>query len=284
VRLTRFAPAPTGYLHLGHIVNAIYVWGMARARGARVLLRVEDHDRDRSRPEYERALLDDLDWLGFTPDLFSTDDFRAGRCESRQSDRGAIYADAARQLADAGLLYACACTRRDIARASTDTTDELKYPGTCRDLGLPLDAGVTWRVRMTPGVEGFDDALLGPQAQDPAEQCGDVAIRDRSGHWTYQFAVTVDDHLQGITLVVRGRDLLASTGRQIRLGRLLGRAEPATYAHHPLVMKSPTQKLSKSGRDSGVRDLRQAGWSPARVIALAAAQAGVPSDLLAAST
>ena len=106
--LTRFAPAPTGYLHLGHVASALYVWGLGRAAGARVLLRVDDHDRQRCQPAYERALLDDLDWLGFAADVFPTSAFRAGRSDGRQSDRGAIYAAAARQLADASLVYACA--------------------------------------------------------------------------------------------------------------------------------------------------------------------------------
>ena len=119
---------------------------------------------------------------------------------------------------------------------------------------------------MDPGAERFFDELLGPQEQDPSLQCGDVLVRDRLGNWTYQFAVTVDDHLQRITDVIRGVDLLASTGRQIRLARLLGRATPPRFWHHPLVMKSPAQKLSKSDGDTGVRDLRAAGWTAEDVL------------------
>ena len=110
--LTRFAPAPTGYLHLGHVANALHVWAEARAHGGPVLLRIEDHDRERCRPEYETALLEDLDWLGFVPDIYPTDAFRVGRCESRQSDRGAIYDAMAARLREQGLVYACRCTRR----------------------------------------------------------------------------------------------------------------------------------------------------------------------------
>jgi len=110
--LTRFAPAPTGYLHLGHVANAIRVWGDARARAGGVLLRIEDHDRERCRPEYETALLDDLDWLGFVPDVYPTAAFRAGRCESRQSDRLDVYQRTAEELMARGLVYACACTRK----------------------------------------------------------------------------------------------------------------------------------------------------------------------------
>jgi glutamyl-tRNA synthetase/glutamyl-Q tRNA(Asp) synthetase len=269
VPLTRFAPAPTGYLHLGHVLNAKWVWGLARARGAKVLLRIEDHDRERCRPEYERAILDDLDWLGFVPDLFPTDAFRAGRCESRQSDRLAIYEAAAQDLESRGLLYGCTCSRQQVsATAGDETGGELHYPGTCRDRGIPLGPGVAWRLQLDHGVEAFDDLLCGPQQQDPSRQCGDVVIRDRLGNWTYQFVVSVDDFRQGVDLVVRGRDLLASTGRQIRIARLLGRDTPATFAHHELIMKTPTQKLSKSDGDTGIRDLRLAGRTRDEVMAM----------------
>ena len=260
--LTRFAPAPTGWLHLGHVLNAEYVWGS----GAKVLLRIEDHDRERCRPEYERGILDDLDWLGYRPDIFSTDAFRAGRCDGRQSDRDAVYRNAVDELASRGLVYACDCTRREIEERSRRTGgDELWYSGRCRDRGLTLSDGVGWRVRMEPGVERFVDDLLGPQEQEPSEQCGDVLIRDRHGNWTYQFAVSVDDYRQGIDLVIRGVDLLPSTGRQIRLARLLGRERPARFRHHPLIMKTADQKLSKSDGDTGIRDLRARGWTPGRV-------------------
>jgi glutamyl-tRNA synthetase/glutamyl-Q tRNA(Asp) synthetase len=118
---------------------------------------------------------------------------------------------------------------------------------------------------MDPGVEHFVDGLLGPQSQDPSHQCGDVLIRDRLGNWTYQFVAAVDDFRQNIDLVIRGVDLLASTGRQIRIARLLGRPVPPAFRHHPLIMKSPDQKLSKSDGDSGVRDLRARGWTAEQV-------------------
>jgi glutamyl/glutaminyl-tRNA synthetase len=273
--LTRFAPAPTGHLHLGHVVNAIHVWGMARARGGTVLLRIEDHDRQRCRPEYEASILDDLDWLGLAPDLYPTAAFRAGRCDGRQSDRDAIYRHALDGLAARGLVYGCRCTRRDIEAASPEGGDELRYPGTCRGLHLPLEDGLGWRLAIEPGVERFDDVVHGTTAQDPAAQCGDLLLRDRLGNWTYQFAVAVDDTAQGIDLVIRGDDLFASTGRQIRLARLLGRAVPPRFLHHRLVMKSATQKLSKSDGDTGVRDLRAAGWTPERVLGAAAHAAGL---------
>ena len=236
--LTRFAPAPTGWLHLGHVLNAEYVWGS----GAKVMLRIEDHDAERCRPEYDAGILEDLEWLGFRPDFPIV----------RQSERGSIYAEAARALAAQGLVYACDCTRAQIGArgAGRDVRDagrgvredaeatELVYDAYCRTRGIALADGVGWRVRMDPGVERFVDGLLGPQGQDPSRQCGDVLIRDRLGNWTYQFVASVDDDRQGIDLVIRGIDLLASTGRQIRLARLLGRTAPPEFRHHPLIMKT----------------------------------------------
>jgi glutamyl-Q tRNA(Asp) synthetase len=273
--LTRFAPAPTGYLHLGHVVNAVHVWGLAQALDGQVLLRVEDHDRQRCRPEFEAALLDDLDWLGLRPDRFPTDAFRAGACAGRQSNRDAIYHAAAADLAARGFVYGCRCTRRDLEAAGAGDAGELRYPGTCRSLGLPLEDGLGWRLVLTDEPVTFDDGVHGPLTQRPAAQCGDLLLRDRLGNWTYQFAVAVDDTAQSIDLVVRGDDLLASTGRQILLARHLGRAAPPLYAHHPLVMKSPAQKLSKRDRDTGVRDLRAAGRTPAQVLGAAANAVGL---------
>jgi glutamyl-tRNA synthetase/glutamyl-Q tRNA(Asp) synthetase len=176
-----------------------------------------------------------------------------------------------------GLVYACDCSRADIAQAWDPTSfpAEFPYPGTCRQRALADAPGRGLRVRLEPGIERFVDLRHGPQAQRPSEQCGDLLIRDRDGNWTYQFAVAVDDHDQEITLVIRGDDLLASTGRQIRLARLLGRATPARFLHHPLLMASPTRKLSKSDGDTGIRDLRAAGWTPENVIGVAAAQIGL---------
>ena len=152
------------------------------------------------------------------------------------------------------------------------------YSGRCRDRGLPLGDGVGWRIRVDDREETFDDGLLGPQCQTPATQCGDLLVRDRLGNWTYQWAATTDDTRQGVSLIVRGADLLDSTGRQIQLARLQGRDVPPAFAHHPLVMKSATQKLSKSDGDSGVRDLRATGWTAARVIGHAAMLVGLQPD------
>jgi glutamyl-tRNA synthetase/glutamyl-Q tRNA(Asp) synthetase len=262
---TRFAPAPTGRLHLGHVANALWVWGAARALGARVLLRVEDHDRIRCRPEFERALLDELGWLGFEPDL----------PPERQSERAALYAAALARLGDTGLVYPCVCTRREVQAAGDDGAGELRYSGTCRERRPLEDATPMRRVRLEREEISFDDLLLGAQRQVPAEQCGDLLAIDRDRHGTYQFAVAVDDLEQGVDLVVRGRDLLASTGRQIQLARLLGRAQPARFLHHPLILRPDGSKLSKSNRDAGIGELRAAGWSRERVLGEAAAAVGL---------
>jgi glutamyl-Q tRNA(Asp) synthetase len=281
--LTRFAPSPTGYLHLGHVANAIYVWGVARALGGRVLLRIEDHDRGRCRPEYEAALLEDLTWLGLEPDQGTAADLRAGASGWRQSDCGEVYASALSQLSTTASVFGCDCSRRDIALDGGDVfNQETPYPGRCRDRGLDRGLGRNVRVRVDPGEECFADAWLGEQRQQPAEQCGDLLLRDRLGNWSYQFAVVVDDLRHGIDLVVRGEDLLSSTGRQVWLGRLLGRATPPVFLHHPLIRKSSGEKLSKAASDTGVRELRARGEVPAAVLGRAAWLTGLidrPRDL-----
>jgi glutamyl-tRNA synthetase/glutamyl-Q tRNA(Asp) synthetase len=258
--LTRYAPSPTGHLHLGHIVNAIYVWGLARTANGRVLLRMEDHDRIRCRPEYEASILEDLAWLGFEP-------HEGLHPLLRQSDRSGVYRDALDRLRRTHHVYACECSRKHIAGE--------RYDGFCRDRGLTDASGRGLRVRVGEGVETFDDLLLGPIKQEPARQCGDLLLRDRDGNWTYQFAVTVDDMMQGITDVIRGEDLASSTGRQLRLREMLGGSMRLRFAHHPLILKAGGEKLSKSAADTGVRELRQSGLTPAEVIGRAAAAVGL---------
>jgi glutamyl/glutaminyl-tRNA synthetase len=269
--LTRFAPSPTGLLHLGHVANAVYVWGLARALGGRVALRIEDHDRTRCRPAYEAALLEDLEWLGLEPDFGGPEELRAGASDYRQGDSGAAYTAALDHLRQAGLVFACSCSRRDLAREVGDVFDqETRYPGRCRTRGLTEAPGRGVRLRVESGEECFTDARLGPQRQEPASQCGDLLLRDRLGCWTYQLAVVVDDLRHGIDLVIRGEDLLGSTGRQLLLARHLGRAEPPVFLHHPLIRKPTGAKLSKSSGDTGIRELRAAGLSPAEVLGRAA--------------
>jgi glutamyl-tRNA synthetase/glutamyl-Q tRNA(Asp) synthetase len=258
---TRFAPAPTGYLHLGHVANAIAVWGMARARRAEVLLRIEDHDRQRCRAEYEAALLEDLEWLGLVPDLPPIATFRAGASPYRQSDCGAVYAAAVDRLRERGhAVYACDCSRKTDASPS-DGAPVRTYSGRCRERGLAPGPGRGLRVRVAPGEEGFTDLRLGACRQEPATQCGDLLLQDRMGNWTYQFCVVVDDTRQDIDLIVRGEDLLDSTGRQLRLARMLGRAELPAFLHHPLLHKPSGAKLSKADGDTGIRELRRGGMT-----------------------
>lgn len=260
--VTRFAPAPTGWLHLGHVVNALHVWGIARERGAHVILRVEDHDRTRCREEYVDGIHEDLEWLGFVPDSVAPRQSSAERC--------ARYTEALAALQASSRAYACDCSRRDIAMDVPDRFgEEMRYPGRCRERALPLDSTPARRVRMDDGVEVFRDERLGKQRQSPADQCGDLLVRDRAGNWTYQFAVVVDDLDQGVSLVIRGEDLLSSTGRQIQLARLLGRTEPPVFHHHPLVRNPDGSKLSKSAGDTSIRDLRSAGKTADEILLFA---------------
>ena len=281
--ITRFAPSPTGFLHLGHVANAVCVWGVARALGGRILLRVEDHDRGRSRPEYEAAALEDLEWLGLAPDLGPAAELRHGASPHRQSDCDQVYREALEELARAARVYACDCTRKEIAAEAGDLpNEETRYPGRCRDRQLPLTERAGIRALMEPGAETFTDARLGVLTQTPSEQCGDLLLRDRTGNWTYQFAVVVDDARQDVDLVIRGEDLLASTGRQIRLSRMLGRERPPVFLHHPLIRREDGAKLSKSSGDTGIGELRRAGASPERVLGRAAWLIGLverPVDL-----
>ena len=258
--VTRFAPSPTGFLHLGHVVNAIYVWGIARVLGGSVLLRIEDHDRIRCRPEYESAILEDLDWLGFEPD--------GGRLPLlRQSETPDAYERALDGLRASTHVYACECSRKDIGGE--------RYDGRCRTRGLDVRPGRGIRVQLDDDAEYFDDGLLGPLSQVPAEQCGDLLLRDRDGHWTYQFSVTVDDLRQRVTLVIRGADLVSSTGRQIQLARMMGRRNAPVFVHHPLIHDDQGEKLSKSAGDTGVRELRAAGLTASDVIGIAASRVGL---------
>ena len=247
---TRYAPSPTGHLHLGHVANAIYVWGLARKADGRVLLRMEDHDRIRCRPEYEASILEDLAWLGFAPD-------EGLRPLIRQSDRDEIYRAALERLRSTQHVYACDCSRTIIERRGglQAAQDGDPYDGFCRTRGLIEAPNRGLRVQMKDG--------------------GDLLVRDRDGHWTYHFAVTVDDIDQGITHIIRGDDLRSSTERQLRLRTMLGADITPVYVHHPLILKPNGDKLSKSASDTGVRELRQAGVTAADVIGRAAAAVGL---------
>jgi glutamyl/glutaminyl-tRNA synthetase len=267
VSRTRFAPAPTGYLHLGHVANAIVVWGLAASEGAEVLFRIEDHDRLRSRREYDAALVEDLAWLGFVPDEGPV----------RQAADPAAYVAAVERLRLEGRAYGCACSRATFdawERENGRAWAGAGCPGGCRELSLD---GPTMRVALGGGSERGMDRLVGPCADDVAP-AGDPPVRDRDGNWTYLLCVVVDDLRQGVDLVVRGRDLLSSTPAQIRLARLLGRDAPPAFAHHRLVRDAEGRKLSKSSGDTGVRELRATGQSADAVVAMAAAAIAYDGD------
>jgi glutamyl/glutaminyl-tRNA synthetase len=274
--VTRFAPAPTGPLHLGHLVNILYVWGIARATGGRVVLRIEDHDRQRSRRAYEDELLVDLRRLGVTPDEPPLESL-GGPSPYRQSDNGARYAAALEPLRAEGLVYACACSRATFAAYEAENGRPWRgigCPGRCRAASLPESDEVGVRVAVGAGSERWVDLLAGPLAEDPAA-AGDPLVRDRLGNWTYAWCVVVDDLRQGIDLVIRGRDLLSSTPLQLRLARLLGRDVPPRYLHHPLIRRASGQKLSKAAGDTAIRSLLDGGRTPAELFGLAARLAGV---------
>lgn len=267
--LTRYAPAPTGHLHLGHVANAAWVWRVAAATDSRVLLRIEDHDATRSRPTYADALLEDLEWLGFVPDV--------GPIRQSAPEAQAAYAEAAERLRDTGLVYGCDCTRATFATWAAERGAPWRgigCPGDCRARGLD---GPVLRVALGAGSETWMDGLLGP-CSDEVTPSGDLPIRDRDGQWTYGFCVVVDDLRQDIDLVVRGMDLLHATPTQIRLGRLLGRSTTATFLHHRLIRRPDGSKLSKSSGDTGVRELRAAGMTPEAVRAAALAAIGLPEE------
>jgi glutamyl/glutaminyl-tRNA synthetase len=275
---TRFAPAPTGFLHRGHLVNAVLVWGIARAVGGTVVLRVEDHDRQRSRRQFEAALLDDLERLGLVPDEPTLAELRVGSSLYRQSDHPERYEDAMRRLGQQGLVYACVCARSDFAAWASVHGRAWQGAGCPRDCaarGLPLDAHLGLRVALGGGEEAWEDLLLGERSGDPSAT-GDLLVRDRSGNSTYAFCVVVDDLSHRINLVIRGADLLDATPAQLRLARLLAGGHPARFLHHPLVRHPSGTKLSKADGATALREALDAGEEPGRLLAEAARAAGVP--------
>ncbi len=274
---TRFAPAPTGRLHLGHLVNAVYVWGIAAATGGSVVLRIEDHDRQRSRPEHERDLLDDLDRLGLRPTRPSPDDLRAGPSSYRQGDDHAPYDAAIDALRATGRVYACECSRSTFAEWATEHGSPWGGPGCpggCADRDLPDEPHRALRVSLGGGTEAFDDLLLGDVTR-PVAAAGDPLVRDRLGNRTYHLCVVVDDARHGVDLVIRGQDLLDATPLQMRLAAALGRPIPPAHLHHPLVLRPDGTKLSKAAGDTAVGALLDAGARPADLLGLAASLVGL---------
>jgi glutamyl/glutaminyl-tRNA synthetase len=274
--ITRFAPSLTGYLHLGHVLHMIYVWGMARCRQGQVLFRIEDHDLARNRPEYEPAVLADMEWLGFVPDRGMSAAAASGPSPFRQSDCASRYEEFLHVLVEQDRVYGCECSRRDVFAEQQVKGDELCYPGTCSKKRLPLDRH-TVRLRIPEGEVLFNDLMLGECRQIPASQCGDFSLRDRNGQWLYQFCCVCDDVRQGIDLVVRGDDILSSTGRQIQLFQVLGH-EPPEYCHHPLLCDTSGRKLSKRQRSESITRLREKGVPADEVIGRAAYEGGLISE------
>lgn len=253
------------------------MWGVARRAGAEILLRVEDHDRQRSRETYVEAILENLDWLGFEAD--------AGPVRQTSADAVDAYERALEALAAAGRAYRCACTRSTFAAWAREHGRDWRGPGCpggCRARSIDDDTATSVRIVLGDGRAAFEDLRLGPQV-GPVAATGDPVARDRSGNWTYGYAVVVDDLRQGVDLIIRGEDLLTETPNQVRLGELLGRRSATAFLHHPLIRKEGGAKLSKSDGDTGVRELRAAGWSPEEVRAVAAARGGIPAEVVAAA-
>ncbi|MBU4609090.1 tRNA glutamyl-Q(34) synthetase GluQRS [Achromobacter sp. GG226] len=232
----RFAPSPSGPLHLGSVVAALASWLDARAHGGRWLVRMEDVDGPRTVPGADQVILAQLAALGMTSD----DDV------IYQSSRHAVYEAALARLTAMGLIYPCGCTRREIADSAPihAVSGERPYPGTCRTGLQPGRGPRAWRVRMPAGVHCFEDRWLGRQCQDVAREVGDIVLRRADGQWAYQLAVVIDDADQGVTDIVRGADLLSSTARQQVLGQTLGLPLPRVM-HVPLIVDTDGRKLSK---------------------------------------
>ncbi|HEX2190584.1 MAG TPA: tRNA glutamyl-Q(34) synthetase GluQRS [Longimicrobiaceae bacterium] len=275
----RFAPSPTGRLHLGNARTALLAWLHARRAGGRFVLRVEDLDRGRVRPGYMEAQLDDLRWLGLDwdegPDV-------GGPCAPYvQSERTERFAEALRRLEEAGRVYPCFCSRKEVAAAASaphGPADEgPRYGGRCRERPPGAErAGrpAALRFRVPPGEVRFHDLLLGGVAFDPEAETGDFVVRRKDGVAAYQLAVVVDDAAMRITHVVRGADLLSSTARQLLLYRALGLPEPA-WLHVPLMLGPDGERLAKRHGAVSLAELREAGAAPARVAGWLAATCGL---------
>jgi glutamyl-Q tRNA(Asp) synthetase len=274
--VTRFAPSPTGRLHLGHAHSALLGWRAARDAGGRFLLRIEDIDPVRCRPEYTDAILEDLAWLGLDWDA-------PPRIQSRHLPEYRAVLD---RLAGLGLLYPCFCTRADIAREvaaighAPHGPDGLLYPGTCRRLSAAdrearIAAGEPYALRLDMAAAmapldaplTFEEEGRGRLRCDPA-RFGDVVLARKDTPASYHLCVTHDDALQGVTLVTRAEDLLPATDLHRLLQALLGWSEP-DYRHHPLLLGADGKRLSKRDNAPTLAALRQAGHSPGAVRAMA---------------
>lgn len=248
----RFAPSPSGRMHLGNVFSAMLAWLSVKSQGGEMVLRIEDLDPDRCRPEYADTLKDDLRWLGLLWD----------REQTPQSQRTEAYAEAFAWLEQQGLVYPCYCSRGELHAASAPHASDgrLLYAGTCRHLSPAQRAeknkAPAWRLKVPDKVYGFTDGLQGDFSENLAEECGDFIIRRADGVYAYQLAVVTDDADGGITQVVRGMDLLDSTPRQLYLYELLGK-EPPEFYHVPLLLSPDGRRLSKRDKDLDLGILRQ---------------------------
>ena len=259
---TRFAPSPTGYLHEGHLLSALYVWAAAQKWHLDVHLRIEDHDQERARPEHIKAIFEDLQWLGFS-----------WQSESIQSEHFCRFEKKLKALQERNLVYPCYCSRKELdAENPKNEYGEVIYQGKClsefgiRNSEFGVQEPHSLRIRIPDKVIQWHDLRLGDFTESPKFQCGDFPIRDRIGQWTYQFAVCADDIEEGITHVVRGEDIRNSTARQIALMELMGRAKPPVYLHHPLIVDISGKKLSKREKAHSIRQDREAGVSPQELL------------------
>jgi glutamyl-tRNA synthetase len=266
-RRGRFAPSPTGELHLGNARTALLAWLQIRAAGGEFILRVEDLDAGRVRGEYRTSHLEDLRWLGL--DWDEGPDVGGVYAPYVQSERSPLYVEALRVLDADGLLYPCWCTRKEIAASASaphGPDDEgPAYPGSCRDRGAPGSGEPALRFRVPPGPVRFHDAVQGDRGFDPSEEIGDFVVKRKDGVAAYQLAVVVDDAAMGVTDVLRGADLLSSTSRQLLLYRALG-LEPPRWAHVPLLLDASGERLSKRNRSATLGGLRREGVSPGKVV------------------
>lgn len=266
----RYAPSPSGRMHLGNLCCCLLAWLSAKAQGGRVVLRIEDLDPERCPRHFADQLEADLAWLGLAADEGGSAGGPAG--PYYQSQRSALYQKYYDKLAAMGLVYPCFCSRSQLhaADAPHRSDGQVIYPGTCRSL-TPAEIAAksakrppAWRVRVPDQEVAFVDRHLGPYAENLARDCGDFYLRRADGVFAYQLAVVVDDALMGVTEVVRGADLLSSTPRQLWLYRMLG-LTPPTFCHMPLLLAPDGRRLSKRDGDVSLEHLK-ARYTPAEII------------------
>ena len=274
----RFAPTPSGKMHLGNVLCCLVAWLSARSQGGMVLLRVEDLDPERSGADYERQIEEDLRWLGLDWDEGGLEAAGGRYC---QSGRSGVYEQYFDILSEKGLIYPCFCSRAELHAADAPHLSDGRYfyPGTCRNL-TPEEAAEkakkrkpAWRVKVLDETVRFTDLHYGPYAENLAAECGDFVIRRADGVFAYQLATAVDDGLMGVTEVVRGRDLIGSTARQLWLQRTLGLPSPV-YGHIPLLTDWDGRRLSKRDGDLDLARLREK-WRPEEIIGMLAEAAGI---------